>query len=917
MPVELNFDEKYKTEADPWGIGDATHPRYDTYKALLLRHASGRGSLLDIGAGVGAFLSRFEGIFAELVGTDVSAEAVRRASLLHPSLEFLTASAVEMDAVPKLDRQWDGIVFSDVINYFTDQDKGRILRWIAAHLRDDGVALIAAWSPGGKYLSETELRATVKRHLVVVDEVTLETGHVALIAKRRRFLVAVTADYETWQPVPPGKRIDWNLDVFEPCRRLLDLCDSLGVRLTLFAEFGEYFWLERNEPDQARVMEDQWRDAIRRGHDVQLHLHPAWLPEANPQRTGETWWWNPERAKVDDYPGDLGELLERCRNRLEELLQPVLPSYHVRCFRAGAYQVQPSKRLADALRRAGIQADSSVWAGGYSTERGYDFRFAYSDRLPYFASPLDLQLLSVPAETDILEVPIWTPTPGERWSFDGRDPDLAGPLRRFFKAEIDEPGHMGQARRADKFRDVANRLAWGPLRPIWRVMARVAPRRWLHGLTTYGPMPSVEHEYFVMIGHTKGEHDFDHLRGQLASIKSDPRVEFATMSELAVSGRADATRCRRATAEEEAEFQVRREYGTVLGSERNDAPSRLLQRLVPLNSTHVLDLGCGAGDWSEVIAKSLPWAKVTGVDVGQDFVAQARQRHASERIEFVVGDFAKLPLSDAAFDCVYADNSLEHVFDLSSTLSEIRRVLAPGGLLVAAIPSDGRNPRRSVDNHTWKTVPHEVRLRLADAGFQVISIAEVDLLRRLQVRPYPPSNDRMIFVGARPRDGITDAQRLRRLVSWLYERLDPSQSHVGTDPRTVLSHGTAWCAGYALVLTELARQHGYRASQVTMQATHHERGLGSEGLETHEVVVVRTGATEYVADAMANRVFEHPLVELLRRPELATRRDDADARYASRRYDLYDTEYWYSRVVSHTVHDTGLSVDLETVAAHE
>jgi hypothetical protein len=231
-----------------------------------------------------------------------------------------------------------------------------------------------------------------------------------------RRLVALTFDYETWQPIPPRKHIDWDADVFAPARRLID--GDLPV--TLFAEMGEYFWLDANDPPIARRMEEQWRDAVRRRHDVQLHLHPAWLPECGATHTEGRWHWEERYAKADDYPGDLDALIRRCVDRLHDVLRPVDPEYRVTCFRAGAYQAQPFRRLSTALVRAGIECDSSVYAGGVSKERGYDYSFAYSDGQPYFASPYDPQLRAAAVETELVELPIAV-VGGRRLMLDGAE----------------------------------------------------------------------------------------------------------------------------------------------------------------------------------------------------------------------------------------------------------------------------------------------------------------------------------------------------------------------------------------------------------------------------------------------------------------------------------------------------------------
>jgi SAM-dependent methyltransferase len=900
MPVKLDFEAKYLTEEDPWLIGSADAVRYSAYRQILLDRAPHRGSILDIGCGLGAFLARFGDEFEELIGADVSQEAVRRARLEHPELKFFRASALELSSVDALRRQFDAIIFSDVINYFDENGKGAALNWIAEHLGNDGRALIAAWSPGGRYLDRPEFRSLVERHLVIEHELQLDSGHVAFITKRRRNLVAFTIDYETWQPIPAGMRIDWDQDVFEPTDRLAQAFEAVGVPMTVMAEMGEYLWLSANDRPIAERMERQWQDLVRRGHDVQVHLHPSWLPETGASLREGRWTWNPEFSRASDYPGDLVGLLRRCRDRLQAICNDAAPTYQATCFRAGAYQVAPFVRLHDALAEAGFAADSSVWAGGISQDRGYDFELAYSDQQPYYASRFSAHLKAPPAERNLIEVPIWTPRRGERWSIDGPDAMPAGALLNFIESRLDKHRSLRVARLRSRARQLAHRIYFGRARPFWPVISRIIPRRLIHALSDYGPDSDVKHNYFVSIGHTKARHDYVRLEKELKLLAADARIEIVCLSDLVKVAAVELETVERSSPSEEAAFQVQREYATVMSEEHNLEQADLLQQRIPLDSDEVLDLGCGAGHWTARISSLYPWMSVTGVDIGDAFIAKAAARHESASVRFKVGDFTDLPFPDDSFDCVYADNTLEHAFDVQATLREVRRVLRPGGSMVAAIPSDARNPKKTVDNHTWKTEPGDIALRLEHAGFADIRIDEVNLADRFNVPPYAPSDDRMTYVTA-VKDPPSSIDVARRLTAWTYEHLDPDRPHTSEDPVEILRSGVAWCWGYARVLTQLLKQHGIPASIVTLWASDHLRGRGPRKIDTHEVVVTRVAGREVVLDPMANSVFDAELRALLVEPQLAIPRADPDERYVQRRYDLYATPYLYERIFKYSI----------------
>jgi SAM-dependent methyltransferase len=100
-----------------------------------------------------------------------------------------------------------------------------------------------------------------------------------------------------------------------------------------------------------------------------------------------------------------------------------------------------------------------------------------------------------------------------------------------------------------------------------------------------------------------------------------------------------------------------------------------------------LDIGCGAGDFTAVLAQA--GAAAIGVDVAEAALRRARARHPG--LDFRRARFdGPLALEDCAFELVWASEVIEHVADTALWLSEVRRVLAPGGRLLLSTPSHGR-----------------------------------------------------------------------------------------------------------------------------------------------------------------------------------------------------------------------------------
>ncbi len=114
----------------------------------------------------------------------------------------------------------------------------------------------------------------------------------------------------------------------------------------------------------------------------------------------------------------------------------------------------------------------------------------------------------------------------------------------------------------------------------------------------------------------------------------------------------------------------------------------------------VLDVGCGEGRFTSALVEA--GVQAVGIDVAQEPLrrAQARRsaavaRHAAgtagaELDLRVVPPHGPWPFAEASFDAVWAGETIEHVMDTAGWLSEVRRVLRPGGLLLLSTPANDR-----------------------------------------------------------------------------------------------------------------------------------------------------------------------------------------------------------------------------------
>ncbi|WP_147105280.1 bifunctional 2-polyprenyl-6-hydroxyphenol methylase/3-demethylubiquinol 3-O-methyltransferase UbiG [Tateyamaria sp. syn59] len=125
---------------------------------------------------------------------------------------------------------------------------------------------------------------------------------------------------------------------------------------------------------------------------------------------------------------------------------------------------------------------------------------------------------------------------------------------------------------------------------------------------------------------------------------------------------------------------------------KNMVPGRLkwFDRHIDWSGKDVLDLGCAGGFMAEALAER--GAQVTGIDPAAQAIEAARvhAQASGKEIRYDTGVGDDMPYPDASFDAVVCVDVLEHVSDLAQVLTEVARVLRPGGLFL--FDTINRNP---------------------------------------------------------------------------------------------------------------------------------------------------------------------------------------------------------------------------------
>lgn len=124
---------------------------------------------------------------------------------------------------------------------------------------------------------------------------------------------------------------------------------------------------------------------------------------------------------------------------------------------------------------------------------------------------------------------------------------------------------------------------------------------------------------------------------------------------------------------------------------QREIADRLLAHLdfTKVDPKRCLDIGCGTGYFTRLLRSRFRKASVTAVDLSHAMVCTTRNGHSRRlpwhgRNHHAAGDAAALPFRDGSFDLVCSNLAMQWVPDPQQMMSEMRRVLAPGGLMLFA-----------------------------------------------------------------------------------------------------------------------------------------------------------------------------------------------------------------------------------------
>jgi ubiquinone/menaquinone biosynthesis C-methylase UbiE len=131
--------------------------------------------------------------------------------------------------------------------------------------------------------------------------------------------------------------------------------------------------------------------------------------------------------------------------------------------------------------------------------------------------------------------------------------------------------------------------------------------------------------------------------------------------------------------------QVRDDFDRIASLTAHEAEASMwysdyLLRHVPIDCNRVLEIGCGFGAFTRLVAARA--RHVTAIDLSPQMIEVARERSKSySNLEFTLGDFLQLPLPAGSYDSLITIATLHHL-PTGEALTKMKSLLRPGGVLV-------------------------------------------------------------------------------------------------------------------------------------------------------------------------------------------------------------------------------------------
>lgn len=351
--------------------------------------------------------------------------------------------------------------------------------------------------------------------------------------------ICLSSDYELYF----GDNFTDEVDVLiHPTTRLLDALDAQQVPMTFFVDVCSAIVYRDKLPNSSFItkLEQQIIDIIKRGHDVQLHLHPHWFDSE--YQSGK-WQFKYDRYRIHEWGfSDNGfsahEIIRLGIAYLNDLILPIKPDYQCVGYRAGGWCLQPEEPLLSALSAQGVWIDSTIFKNGYSMlkDKWYDFRQAPKLASWWVDPHWGLAVKALKSEHAVLEVSIGSYHHWMRTFF--RKIKYRLDRRRHKKMPLAQRGTSMDVRAGDKsslFKTITEAFT----KPILLTYDNACAQSMIDIVNSYLKKAKTDHtpSYLSVIGHPKTIND-DDISEIVKFIEHFKRnhsddVQFVTIADIA------------------------------------------------------------------------------------------------------------------------------------------------------------------------------------------------------------------------------------------------------------------------------------------------------------------------------------------------------------------------------------------------
>ena len=178
--------------------------------------------------------------------------------------------------------------------------------------------------------------------------------------------------------------------LIHPTNSILDTMDKYNLKGNFFIDYLMFKYLEQNTDERSKsdlaLLKHQIQDIVRRGHRIELHLHPHWV-DATYNGDGTWDFSNYTHYMLSTFTEEeIQQFFIEGVNYLHRLVHTVDPNYTICAFRAGGWAIQPFSKLKSAFQAAHIKIDSSSAFGVYNlkSDQCYDFRIMPQKAMYFF-----------------------------------------------------------------------------------------------------------------------------------------------------------------------------------------------------------------------------------------------------------------------------------------------------------------------------------------------------------------------------------------------------------------------------------------------------------------------------------------------------------------------------------------------------